>query len=119
MRWSKAESKRKRLWKWRVRPNRGRWSSRESRKSFLARENRATSALESESATTAIESITPGESEDGEIVGEIDDDDIQDDPYLPAGFQSQREWESDGVVDVEVVDAGYTDAPMSGFPGMM
>ena len=44
------------------------------------------------------------ESESDEIVGEIDDDEIDDD--LP---RLQRDRESADVVDVEVVDTGYTD----------
>ena len=69
-----------------------------------------------ESDSAAIESES-----DSVIVGEIDTDEIDDDPYLPAGFQPQRESaENDAdVIDVEIVDAGYTDAAMSDDPGMI
>ena len=51
------------------------------------------------------------------IVGEIDDDEIDDDPYLPAGFQPQRQRESESaeIIDVEI-EAGYTDQIMSDLP---
>ena len=53
---------------------------------------------------------TATESESDEIVGEFDDDEIQDD--LPR-IQQRRKSENAEIVDVEIVDAGYTDAPMT------
>ena len=52
------------------------------------------------------------ESDDDAIEAEIDDDEIDHDPYLPPGFQRERESESAGVIDVEI-DMGYTDQIMT------
>jgi hypothetical protein len=55
-----------------------------------------------------------GQSDSNEIVGEFDDDEIQDDPYVPI---FHRERESADVVDVEIVNPErYTDEIMSDHP---
>jgi len=60
----------------------------------------------------------PATEPDDEIVGEFDDDppdaEIEDDPPR---IQEQRDREPESVIDVEIVDAGYTEAPMSRSPG--
>ena len=79
-------------------------------------------ALAAESERPAIESANAAtESDNGEILSEFDDDPLPegdegeslgDFASDPLRIQRQRESEST-VIDVEVVDAGYTDAIMS------
>jgi hypothetical protein len=64
-----------------------------------------------ESGSAAIES-----DEDTEIIGEIDDDEIDGEPL---GIYRERESESAEIVDVELVDPGYTDAPISESAGVI
>ena len=61
-------------------------------------------------ALAELPELDAGKDADDEIVGEFDDDGVEDD--LPR-IQEQRESESADVIDGEIVDAGYTDAPMT------
>ena len=52
--------------------------------------------------------------DDDEILGEFDDDQIDDEiGDYPSGIQRQLGRESAEIVDVQIVDSGYTDAIMS------
>ena len=73
------------------------------------RDPKKPAALAIESTDAPIKSA-----DDDEIMGEFDDDpepdEIEDDPLR---IQRDRESESDNVIDVEIVAAEYTDAPMT------
>ena len=63
---------------------------------------------EAHDALAELESPTEDKSdEDSEIVGEFDEDEFDD---YPPGIYRREESESAAIVDVEVVDPGYTDA---------
>ena len=62
-----------------------------------------------ESSDTAIES-----GEDDEVIGEFDDDEIDDDPYVPRVGRESESADDPRIVDVEVVADEYTDAMSDG-----